>query len=152
MDFTPVQEALLLAAFFRGNTVDFQRWISCNDQVTTLSLFYTGDITAADCQERFATRGYVSSLYTEDGLLLPNIAERYAALIRLIHKYPNLIQGGGDLKSPASPTFTACRLTAAGNELIPDLAQRLPRTPDFPSWPSSRTLTVPNGGSPKPAG
>jgi hypothetical protein len=141
MGFTRAQESLLLAAFHRGNSADCQRWSSCNDQVVTLSLFFTGDISAADCENRFAVPGCVGSLYDAQGLLLPDISDRYADLITLIHMHPTVIQGAGDFESHADPTFTACRLTVAGDELIPDIAQNFPLHPDFASWPNRRTLT-----------
>lgn len=134
-----IEKSLLLAAFFRGNTLDQGDWTSSSDQVVTLSLFYTGDITSDECQSRFSTRSYVGGLYDDDGELRPQIEARYQRLIELIWKQPQLIEGGGDLETPAYPSFTACRLTTQGIELIPDIVDRLPRKPDFPNWPDRRS-------------
>ena len=54
LEFTPmnisdIDKSLLLAAFFRGNTHEQDRWTSCADQVVTLSLFYADEITAGEC-------------------------------------------------------------------------------------------------------
>ncbi len=140
MDLSLIQKSLLLATFFRGNKPDQERWISCADQVVTLSLYYTGQLPTDDIQSRFTKRGYVGGLYDADGMLLPLINDRYAELIELINSQPQFIQGGGDLESPAYPTFTACRLTDSGASLAPNITPLFPDTPDFPSWPNSRTL------------
>jgi len=140
MKLTPIQESLLLATYFRGNTPRHDRWVSCCDQVVTLSLFYTGDITVEDCCLRFQNRGHVGALYDAEGTLLSMINDRYTELIQLIREQPDLIEGGGDFDTPAYPTFTACRLTDSGVDVAPEIARRFPTHPDFPEWPDSRTL------------
>ncbi len=59
MNLSQIGGSLLLAAFFRGNLRGQRRWTSCSDQVVTLSLYYTGEITAAECGVRFSSRPYV---------------------------------------------------------------------------------------------
>ena len=139
MNLSTIDKSLLLAAYFRGNTCDQDLGTSCSDQVVTLSLFYTCDITAQDCQNRFSNRGYVGALYDDDEELNPEIAMRYQQLIDLLRKQPNLIEGSGDFKTPAHPTYTACRLTDDGIRLIPDIIKSLPCKPDFPNWLDQRT-------------
>ncbi|MFT5095082.1 MAG: hypothetical protein ACI93T_003929, partial [Porticoccaceae bacterium] len=46
MSLTPVQASLILAAHFRGGSLNDCGWTSNSDQILTLSLFYTGAITA----------------------------------------------------------------------------------------------------------
>ena len=137
---TRVQEAILLAAYFRGGNSDAAVWISNCDQVVTLSLFYTGDISATDCMDRFAVRSYVGELYQDDGTLNEMIANRYHALIELLQSHPHLLEGGGNLKTPAHPTFTSCRLTLQGQRFAMSIAKNFPGKPDFPNWPDKRTL------------
>ena len=139
MGLSLIDKTLLLAAFFRGNSHDQDRWTSCSDQVVTLSLFFTGDITADDCQTRFSRRRYVGGLYDDDGELQPQIESRYQNLIGLLREQPQLIEGGGDFKTPAQPTYTACRLTDEGIRLVPAIIDSFPRKPDFPNWPDRRT-------------
>ena len=135
-----VQEAVLLAAYFRGGDPDDAVWTSNCDQVVTLSLFYTGDISADDCVDRFSVKRYVSRLYQENGELDAVIADRYCVLIELLQSYPQLFQGGGNLKTPADPTYTSCRLTHEGQQFATILAMNFPAKPDFPHWPDKRTL------------
>jgi hypothetical protein len=138
MNLSIIDKALLLAAFFRGNIPDQDYSTACSDQVLTLSLFYTGDITAAECQSRFSAPGYVCCLYDGNGKLHPQIDSRYQGLIKLLREQPQLLQGGGNFDSPADPTFTACRLTDEGIRLIPDIIDLFPRKPDFQDWPDRR--------------
>ncbi len=138
MNLPVIDKSLLLATYFRGNTPNQGVWTSSSDQVVTLSLFYTGDITSLECQSRFANRGYVGGLYNDDGELRPQIESRYQHLINLLREYPQLIEGGGDFELPAYPTFTACRLTEDGIRLIPGIIDSFPRKPDFPGWPDQR--------------
>lgn len=140
MSFSSVRSSLLLAAYFRGNKLEDDRWTSCTDQVLTLSLFYTGYITTDECLKRFSIRRYVGGLYTKGGRLVGPIRTRYRALITLIGEQPHLIEGGGNLERPADPTFTACRLTDEGLRLIPEIIGLFPRKPDFPNWPDRRTF------------
>ncbi len=49
MTLSTVEQALLLAAYFRGMPPERYGWISCCDQVVVLSLFYTGDISFEEC-------------------------------------------------------------------------------------------------------
>ncbi|WP_166831254.1 hypothetical protein [Thalassoroseus pseudoceratinae] len=144
MNLSCIDKSLLLAAFFRGNTRDQDRWTSSSDQVLTLSLFYTGDITSDECQYRFSNRGYVGGLYDDDGELHPQIDSRYQNLIDLLRVQPHLIEGGGNLETPAYPTYTACRLTDDGIRLVPDIIDLFPRKPDFPNWPDRRTYPNPD--------
>lgn len=132
---TRTEEALLLAAFFRGKPPSERGWSSNCDQVLTLSLFFTGDISRDDCVSRFAHRPYLRCVYNDDGRLNESISHRYEILINLIHQHPDLIEGGGDLKSPADPTFTACGLTHAGCQLAGKLISTFPKKPEFPNWP-----------------
>lgn len=141
---TRVEQSLLLAAYFRGNLPGQHGWTSSCDQVVTLSLFYTGDISYEDCQLRFSVKSYVSSLYDEDGELTQEIRSRYEELILLLRAHPDLIEGGGNLDTPADPTFTACRLTTEGDKLIPSIIHQFPAKPDFPCWPDMRQFAEPN--------
>ena len=142
MHLSQVDNALLLAAFFRGDMLDQDRWTSSSDQVLTLSLFYTGDITADDCQSRFSKNGHVGGLYDEDGELHSQIETRYRHLINLLREQPQLIEGGGDFDAPAYPTYTACRLTDHGVKLIREIIDLFPRKPDFPLWPDRRRFSI----------
>ncbi|MEP3479098.1 MAG: hypothetical protein ABJZ55_07625 [Fuerstiella sp.] len=142
MNLSVVEKSLLLAAYFRGNTPDDDRWISSCDQVVTLSLFYTGEITAADCSSRFQKRGCLSGLYADNGELHLQIETRYHVLLRLLREHSALIQGGGNLDMPADPTFTACRLTYEGVDMIPALRGQFPSKPEFADWPDKRDLSI----------
>jgi hypothetical protein len=135
---TIVDHALLAAAYFRGLLTTETIGGSCSDQVVTLSLFYTGDLSADECAARFATRSYLAGAYVGRGKLDPRIEARYRELIRLIHDHPELITGCGDLERPADPTYTGCRLTDAGCGLAEMIIPMLPPKPDFPNWPDSR--------------
>ena len=147
MSLNSIEESLLLAAYFRGRIPEDDRWRSNTDQILTLSLFYTGDISAAGCNDRFANRSYVGKLYADDvdwseedgyGKLTEEIESRYNVLIQLLREHPELIEGGGDFETPAHPTYTACRLTDAGLELATQLIDKFPKKPDFPNWPDRR--------------
>ncbi len=135
-----VQEAILLAAYFRGGDPDAVVWTSNCDQVVTLSLFYTGDISASNCNDRFSVKSYAGKLYQDDGELDEMIVSRYHALIELLQSPPHLFEGGSNLKSPAHPAFTSCRLTREGQEFALSVAKNFPDKPDFPNWPDKRTL------------
>ena len=139
MNISDIDKSLLLAAFFRGNTHEQDRWTSCSDQVVTLSLFYTDEITAGECESRFSERSYVGGLYDDNGDLKPEIESRYNKLIELTRQYPSLIEGGGDFDTPAHPTYTACRLTDDALKLVPDLIATFPHKPEFANWPDRRT-------------
>jgi len=104
-----------------------------------LSLFYTGDISPEDCITRLSIRGYVSGLYDDEGELRQEIASRYQNLIDLLERQPLLLEGGGDFDTPAHPTFTACRLTDDGIQLIPQFIYLFPTKPEFQNWPDRRT-------------
>lgn len=138
MPLSQIEQALLLSAYYRGNLQTDEVSTSSCDQVVTLSLFYTGDITAEDCANRFATESYLTSLYDDDGTLAIEIEERYKELIQLIQQQPELIQGAGDLKTPAWPTFTACRLTDEGCRVALEVLPEFPCKPNFPAWPDRR--------------
>lgn len=144
MSLTRVEQSLLLAAFFRGNPPEQDWWTSSCDQVVTLSLFYTGEISFEECQVRFSTKSYVASLYDDEGELTSEIRSRYEELIRLLRGHPELILGGGNFDTRADPTYTACRLTKAGGELIPSIIRQFPAKPDFPNWPDRRQFDEPN--------
>jgi hypothetical protein len=68
------------------------------------------------------------------------IASRYHALIELLQSHSHLFEGGGNLKSPAHPTFTSCRLTRDGQQFALSVAKNFPNKPDFLYWPDKRTL------------
>jgi len=127
-----------VAAYFRGGSPSEQVWSSTSDQVLTLSLYFTQDISHDDCSSRFANRPYLGRVYVKNGELNKQIETRYQVLIDLIQKRPDLIEGGGDLRRPADPTYTACRLTEEGCHLAHDLIASFPPTPDFPNWPDRR--------------
>lgn len=134
-----IEESFLVATYFRGRIPEDQIWRSSSDQIVTLSLFYTGDITAEDCVDRFSVKSFMRGLYTPDGELEGNIQTRYRDLIRLVKTRKNLIVGGGDLDQPADPTYTACGLTDEGLSLIPSLIRLFPSKPEFPNWPDKRS-------------
>jgi hypothetical protein len=140
MPLSSVEESLLVASYYRGGSPDDRIWTSNADQVVTLSFFYTGDISSEVCIERFSRRGYVGGLYQEDGKLIEWIETRYRVLIELIREHPELMEGGGDLETPADPTFTACRLTVAGLRLACSLVPSFRQKPEFPDWPDRRTF------------
>lgn len=140
MALTRVDESLLLAAFFRGGSEEDVVWTSNTDQILTLSLFYTGEVSFDDCVDRFSVRSYVGGLYNSHGDLNCDIDVRYKELIALLHQHSELIRGGGDFKTPANPTYTSCRLTCAGMELAMTFLGRFPTKPDFPEWPDKRIL------------
>lgn len=140
MDLSQIEQSLLLATFFRGNLPDQRAWTSCSDQILTLSLFYTGDISADECQTRFSSRRYVGGLYSDEGEIHPQIEARYRCLIELLRKHPELIEGGGNFETPGCPAYTACRLTDDGLRIIPHIIELFPGKPDFPNWPDRRTL------------
>ena len=55
MPLSKTQKSLLVAAYFRGgNPDDGDGWFSNCDQVVTLSLFYTGNMSYEECIERFS--------------------------------------------------------------------------------------------------
>ncbi len=137
MNLSLIDQSLLLATYYRGNDLQQDNWTSCCDQVVQLSLFYSGDLTAEECQSRFS-QGNVSGLYQDDGELVSQVKMRYEQLIEVLRSHPHLIEGGGDFDSPADPTFTACRLTEKGLELIPEILNRFPQKPEFPNWPDKR--------------
>jgi hypothetical protein len=138
MPLTRIEESLVLAAYFRGGSRDQRQWNSNSDQILTLSLFYTGDISEADCARRFAIQYQLQELYDESGELTEEIDGRYKVLINLLHEHPELIEGGGNFATPAYPTFTACRLTDTGLALATTLVTQFPKKPDFPNWPDRR--------------
>ncbi len=138
--FSTVEESLLLAAYFRGGSPDDHAWLSNSDQIVTLSLYYTGDISSEDCAERFSRKSYVGKLYQPDGELSELIETRYWHLISLLRKRPELIEGGGDLETPADPTYTSCRLTVAGQRSARTVVSSFRPKPGFPNWPDKRTI------------
>ena len=135
MQLTLIEDAILLAAYFRGKDSSPNVWSSSSDQVVTLSLFYSGDISHDDCASRFEHRPYLRCVYNDDGQLNQQNEQRYKILIDLIQRRPDLIEGGGDLKTPADPTYTACGLTNAGCELALSVISSFPQKPKFPNWP-----------------
>jgi len=130
--------SLLAAAYYRGLLPTETIGSSCSDQVVTLSLFYTGDLSADDCAARFANRPHLVGVYVGHGKLDPLIKARYGELIRLIRDFPRLIEGCGDLNRPADPTYTGCRLTEPGCALAEAIIPSLPPKPEFPNWPDRR--------------
>lgn len=139
MSLSKIDQSLLLATWFRGNSLEQTYWTSCSDQIVILSLFYTGEITADECCQRFANHSYVGGLYDDNGYLVSIVASRYRQLIDLLRNQPELIEGGGNFEMPADPTYTACRLTEAGILLMPEITERFPVKPDFPNWPDRRS-------------
>jgi hypothetical protein len=79
--------------------------------------------------------------YHDDGELRDEIRLRYQKLIELIRSHPDLIRGAGNLDHPAHPTYTACRLTPAGDKLIPSLIVLFPAKPEFRNRPDKREFT-----------
>ncbi|MFO1007356.1 MAG: hypothetical protein U0929_15455 [Planctomycetaceae bacterium] len=142
MSLSRIEESLLVATYFRGRIPKDDHWTSSSDQIVTLSLFYTGDITAEECVDRFSVKSYMRGLYTPDGELEEHIRTRYYELIRLVKTRNDLIVGAGGLDRPADPTFTACGLTDAGLGLISSLIQLFPPKPDFPNWPDRRSILI----------
>ncbi len=140
MPLTSVEASLVLAAYFRGGSPDDQTWTSNVDQILTLSLFYTEEITSEECVRRFARRSGLQKLYTAEGELTEEIANRYQALIQLLQNHPQLIEGSGNFALPAHPTFTSCRLTKKGFLLAASLINTFPQKPEFPDWPDQRTM------------
>ncbi len=139
MPLTSIEESLLLAAYFRGGSQDEHAWGSNTDQILTLSLFYTGDISFADCEGRFSIRSYIQDLYDDDGELTEEIEARYRILINLLQEHAELIEGAGNFQFPAHPTYTSCRLTDSGSELALTLLQSFPQKPEFLNWPDKRS-------------
>lgn len=134
-----VERALLLGAFYRGMPdFDETAWSSNSDQVVVLSLFFTGELSSTECAQRFHHRGYVGGLYDDKGQLAAEIKVRYLEFIELLNEHPELIRGGGNLRTPADPTYTSCRLTRAGVELIPAILHTFPAKPEFPNWADKR--------------
>lgn len=138
-ELSKIDQALLLAAFFRGNPRSQHYWTSSCDQVIALSLFYTGEMTFDECVKRFET-GYVFPLYDDAGELLVDIRCRYEILMDLLERRLDLISGGGNFKTPADPTYTACKLTDQGLKLVPELVKLFPEKPEFANWPDKTTL------------
>lgn len=134
---TAVEESLLLAAYYRGGSQDDSCWTANSDQILTLSLFYTGDISFDDCAKRFCQRGHLP-VYDKDGKLTDEIEARYRVLIDLIRKAPDLIGGAGNFEIPTDPPYTACRLTDAGHAHALTLIRSFLRKPEFPNWPDKR--------------
>lgn len=140
MELTTTEKSIVLAAYFRGMAEEADCWTSNCDQVVTLSLFYTGDLSFDECARRFSVRSYVLSLYRKDGKLKKVIEARYRILIRMLGEHPELIEGGGDFETPAYPTFTACRLKDAGVKLATSLINQFLQKPDFSNWPDKRAV------------
>lgn len=144
MHLTTIEKALILAAYFRGGSPDDETWISNTDQIVTLSLFYSGEMIAEECVRRFARRSGLQKLYTAEGELTEEIANRYQALIQLLQNHPQLIEGSGNFALPAHPTFTSCRLTKEGFLLAASLINTFPQKPEFPDWPDQRIMVASN--------
>lgn len=144
MPLSRADESLVVAAYYRGRIPSDRDWFSNSDQIVTLSLFYTGEISSEECVRRFSERSYVGGLYHEDGELTELVETRYRELIKLLRESPELIEGAGNLETPADPTFTSCRLTAVGEKLACLLIPSFREKPEFPNWPDRRTFpTVP---------
>ncbi|MDB5337109.1 MAG: hypothetical protein JWN70_2728 [Planctomycetaceae bacterium] len=140
LSLTAIENSILLATYFRGESLDTAIWISNTDQIITLSLFYTGDISFADCAARLSIRSYVQNLYDDNGNLTAEIDSRYTVLINLLHQHPELLEGAGDFQLPAFPTYTSLRLTEHGLRLALDLINSFPAKPDFLDWPDQREI------------
>lgn len=135
MALSKVEESFLVAAYFRGVTEN-TGWTSNSDQIVALSLYYTGNITFQDCEDRFSL-GCVKN-YDKNVELFPEVRDRYRALLDFVERYPEYIDAAGDLVTPADPTYTSCRLTAAGVSLAIELIDRFPDKPGFAHWPDKR--------------
>ncbi len=135
MQLTRTEEALLLAAYYRGRDPLEKIWTANSGQVVTLSLDYTGELSSEECATRFEERPYLRGLYDQKGQLKDEIRRRSMILIELINRRPDLIRGAGNLKPPTDPTYTACGLTAADHQLAVSLRVSFPRKPEFPHWP-----------------
>jgi hypothetical protein len=135
----------LVAAFFRGGGPNDHVWTSNSDQILTLSLFYTGEISSEECAERFSQKSYMGKLYDVDGELTTPVRARYRSLMKLLGERPELIEGGGNFETPADPTYTSCRLTHAGLRRACLLSASLRPKPDFPNWPDKRTIPCESG-------
>ena len=138
MSLTSVEESLLLATYFRGRVPEDDRWRANSNQILTLSLYFTGDISYEDCASRLDTRPYVRKVYDENGKLTEEIIDRHKILINLLQEHAELIEGAGGFEDGTEPTYTACRLTDAGLELAVKLIDKFPKKPDFPNWPDRR--------------
>ena len=137
MPLSTVEESFVLAAYYRGGSPDDRGWVSNSDQILTLSLFFTGDISSEDCVERFSKRSYVSKLYDPDGELTELIGTRYRLLISLLREHPELIEGNGDFETPTDPTYSSCRLTIAGQNVARSLRPKFRDKPEFPTGPTN---------------
>lgn len=106
-----IDESLLLAAWFRGRCIeDEDVWTSNADQIITLSLFYTGDISAEECARRFSHRSYISKLYGSDGELTEEIAVRDQALVALVRSRPDLLAKRRGLDNSLLPHVSSVRI------------------------------------------
>lgn len=133
------EDSLLLATFYRVFPPQ-KEWTSCSDQIVTLSLFFTGDISSEDCASRFATPAYLRGLYDENDDLCAEIRERYLELVQLVRTRADLIEGGGNFDPRVEPTYTACRLTDTGIRRVAQRVVDFPVQPFFPRWPDERSI------------
>lgn len=135
-----IEESLLVAAYYRGGSSSDEIWRSNSDQIITLSLFYTGELSSEDCAERFSDRCGVAGQYQEDGELTVLVKSRYAQLLKMLQAHPELIEGAVNFETPVDPIYTSCRLTEAGMNLARQLIPSLPQKPEFSKWPDKRTF------------
>lgn len=138
MPLSPVEKALLVAAYYRSGSQDGCVWTSNPDQIVTLSLFYTGELSSEECVERFSEFGGVGGLYNESGELNEPVATRCMELIELLQKHPELIGGADDLGSPPSLIIANCLPTEAGLQLASSLIPTFRQKPEFWHWPDRR--------------
>lgn len=134
---SPIAASLIVATYYRGGDYRENVWGANCDQILTLSLYFTGDLSQDECLARFAVRGHVQSLYDDSGLT-DVISQRYQHLINLLREQATFIEGGGNFRLPADPTYTSCRLTPAGCEIASCLAGQFPAPPEFLYWANRR--------------
>jgi hypothetical protein len=139
MDVSRIEQSLLLATNFRGNLPDQAAWTSCSDQILTLSLSIPATFRRTNAR-RVSQTAITLAAFTAKRVKSFQIEARYRCLIQLLSDHSELIEGGGNFRTPAWPTYTACRLTDDGLRLIPHIIDLFPGNPDFPNWPDRRTL------------
>lgn len=138
MPLTSIEKSLLVAAYFRGGSVNDEPWFANTDQILTLSLFYTGEISWSKCVQRFSVKRYLGGVYDEKGELDEQIKSRHQTLIRLLRFRPDLMEYSHEFEAPTYPTYTSCRLTSVGETLATSLIPTMPQKPNFPNWPDKR--------------
>lgn len=137
MELTRVEQALFAAAYFRARFPGDR--FANNAHIIVLSMFYTGEVSHQDCENWFSVYATTRLLYDLNGEIDAGVRQRYGVLIALTKKYPELLEGGGNLVLPADPSFTACNLSLAGEEVAKKLVSQFPEKPKY-SRPDKRSL------------